>query len=138
MRESASSRCYLGPVTFCAGLGMRVSTLATVSNDVHSGTNATSAACAAATNLTQLSNLTDALQLDPANLTEQYGLHIYGSGSTTGLVVDSGGSEVRSQPVNWASHLPSILEKANANFMSKRASRARHFWECCSVMLLQN
>ena len=129
--ESASSRCYLNPVNLCAGLNMRVSTLATISDDVRSGTTATSAA-SAATNLTQLSNLTDISQLDPLNLTEQYGLHIYGSGSTTGLVVDSGGSEVRSQPAKWASHVPSTLTKADrCTCISCKA----FFWECCSVML---
>lgn len=65
--------------------------MVTANSDVRSVTETS----AAATNLTQLSNLTNAWQLDPANLTEQYGLHIYGSGSTTGLVVDSGGSQVR-------------------------------------------
>lgn len=72
--------------------------LATVNCDAHPGTKAS----AAATNLTLLSNLTDAWQLDPANLTEQYGLHIYGSGATTGLVVDSGGSQVRVQAAHVA------------------------------------
>ena len=64
-----------------------------------SGTQAMTNSFASSVNLTQLSNLTNAWQLDPVNLTEQYGLHIYGSGSTTGLVVDSGSDQVRTSDV---------------------------------------
>ncbi|KAL3159984.1 hypothetical protein ABBQ38_010372 [Trebouxia sp. C0009 RCD-2024] len=80
-----------------------------------SGTQAASAAVssAAATHLTQLSNLTDAWQLDPANLTEQYGLHIYGSGSTTGLVVDSGGSQAPASLRLGAANSSSTVRLAN-------------------------
>lgn len=59
-----------------------------------SGTQTTPNTSASSANLTQLTNLTNAWQLDPANLTEQYGLHIFGSGSPTGLVVDSGSAQV--------------------------------------------
>ena len=45
-------------------------------------------------NLTQITNLTNAWQLDPANLTQQFGLHVYGSGATTGLIVESGNDQV--------------------------------------------
>lgn len=48
----------------------------------------------ASANLTQITNLTNAWQLDPANLTQEFGLQIYGSGTTTGIVVDSGGDQV--------------------------------------------
>lgn len=64
---------------------------------VCSGTQTTTHSSVSSVNLTQLSNLTNAWQLDPVNLTEQYGLHIYGSGSATGLVVDSGSDDVRFQ-----------------------------------------
>ncbi len=57
------------------------------------GTSSTLTSSASA-NLTQISNLTNAWQLDPANLSQQFGLHIYGSGATTGLVVDSGADQV--------------------------------------------
>lgn len=45
-------------------------------------------------NLTQITNLTNAWQLDPANLTQQFGLHVYGSGAITGLIVESGNDQV--------------------------------------------
>ncbi|DBB09662.1 TPA: hypothetical protein ACH3X3_001309 [Trebouxia sp. C0006] len=44
-------------------------------------------------NLTQITNLTNAWQLDPANLTQQFGLHVYGSGASTGLIVESGSDQ---------------------------------------------
>ena len=75
--------------------------LSRVSCGLPSGTPLATNISASSVNLTQLSNLTNAWELDPANLTEQYGLHIYGSGSTTGLVVDSGSDQV--MPVHLSS-----------------------------------
>ena len=59
-----------------------------------SGSNNASATSPSA-NLTQLSNLTNAWQLDPANATQQFGLQIYGSGATTGVVIDSNSDQAR-------------------------------------------
>jgi hypothetical protein len=60
------------------------------------GTSSTSSntTSSVSANLTQITNLTNAWQLDPANLTQQFGLHVYGSGATTGLIVESGNDQV--------------------------------------------
>ncbi len=77
-------------MSFVAPLNGRFSCTGTSSTS----SNTTSSLSA---NLTQITNLTNAWQLDPANLTQQFGLHVYGSGASTGLIVESGSDQVTSR-----------------------------------------
>ena len=82
--------CALLFMSFVAPLNGRFSRTGTSSTS----SNTTSSLSA---NLTQITNLSNAWQLDPANLTQQFGLHVYGSGASTGLIVESGSDQVTSR-----------------------------------------
>ena len=47
-----------------------------------------------------VSDLTDTSQLDVSNTTSPFGLEVYGSGQPTGLIADSGSTEVWDVHVN--------------------------------------
>lgn len=83
--------CMRGLVTLIHELGSTFEWAFSCTGTSSTSSNTTSSLSA---NLTQITNLTNAWQLDPANLTQQFGLHIYGSGATTGLIVESGNDQV--------------------------------------------
>lgn len=46
------------------------------------------------TELSQVSNVSSASQLDVSNTRADFGLEVYGSGTATGIVADSGSTQV--------------------------------------------
>lgn len=74
----------------------------------HAAGSAKASTDSASANLTQVSNLTNAWQLGPANVTQQYGMQILGSGAATGLALDSG-SDQASRQIASVGHWHSIL-----------------------------
>lgn len=56
-----------------------------------------------------ISDLTDTSQLDVSNTTSPFGLEVYGSGQATGLIADSGSTEVWDVHVHVSSCLWTVL-----------------------------